>query len=247
MHLTSLDRLFEKFFDSDPYRVDYGVEAVPAVDAIMNARDHGGWRATLAGPPAPREIVLTGRVTRQPPAQRAGVLVADVVNNLRAALDHVVWRLAPEPIPRKGAGREWRLIGWPIALEQSAWTPTAAMRLRYVDPGVWAEFERLQPFSRRQQQPERDEFALLDELWNVYKHRHLPLTQLWVGLDKAVSLLNRVEVFDAPRGYGDGLRKQLGEHSYVIISGSGPQPFIDGAELGRIREAAPPTRGGPSI
>jgi hypothetical protein len=242
-HLKALDRLFETFLARRPYRVDPHVDATPAEEALIEARAQGGWRATLAGPTAPREIVLIGRVIREPPAQRAGLLIADAVNNLRAALDHQVWALSikagppPNPIPRGG---QWRKVGWPIVSNPTAWAPTAAMRLGFIDRGIWPEFERLQPFRRLPQEPERDEFSILDELWNVYKHRHLPLTQVWIGLEKAVSLLNRVQVFDAPPGHADGLRKQLHEHAYVVDVGGAPRPFVDGAELGRIREAQPP-------
>jgi hypothetical protein len=233
--------------------VDARIDAQTAEDAIIEARDRGGWRGALAGPADPREIVLIGRVIREPPAQRAGLLIADAINNLRASLDHLVWRLSlkgatpPDAIPRKGPGREWRDVGWPIVSEPAAWAPTAAMRLRFVDQGVWATFEGLQPFRRRQQQPELDEFAMLDELWNIYKHRHLPLTQLWIGLDEVLSQLNRVEVFDAPRGYADSIRKTLREHAYVIVSDGVPRPFVDGAELGRIREAGPPFSWWPEV
>ena len=65
-------------------------------------------------------------------------------------------------------------------------------------------------------------------------------SQVWVGLEEATSLLNRVEVFDAPRGYADGLRKQLRDHAYEIVIGTGRHPLSDGAELGTVREAAPP-------
>lgn len=218
----------------------------PAEEAIIEARERSGWRGALAGPFAAREVRLTGRVRRGPPSQRAGLLVADAVNNLRSALDHAVWRLSvqsaspPFPVPRRGSGSEWRSVAWPIALEERSWHSMAARRLRFVDRQVWPEVERLQPFRRRTTEPERDEFAILDELWNVYKHRHLPLTQVWVGLGRAASLLNRVQVFDAPRGYADGLRKQLREHAYEIVLATGRQPFTDGVELGTVREAKPP-------
>jgi len=56
-----------------------------------------------------------------------------------------------------------------------------------------------------------------------------------------------VEVFDAPRGLADGLRKQLREHAYVIVGDSSPRLFDDGAELGRVREARPPYSWRPEV
>ena len=246
-HLKALDALLDRVIKGDPYWIDARIDAEPIEEAIAKLPSgKGRWRAVAAGPAEAREIVLIGRVRRVPPSQRAGLLIADAVNNLRAALDHAVWQLSlrsatpPDPIPHKGPGNEWRYVGWPIVTAPMTWARTAAMRLRFIDHGVWAQFEGLQPFHRRQQQPEADEFAVLDELWKIYKHRHLPLTQLWVGLAKAVSLLNRVTIIDFPPGYADELRKRLREHDFEIISDGAPRPFEDGTELGRIREAAPP-------
>lgn len=241
LHLKALDQLLDRFLRSDPYDIAVHVDADPVEHALLAATGQG-WRAVLAGPETPREVVLLGVVRREPPSGDAGLLIGDAVNNLRAALDHAIWSLSTtNTVPPDPLTSPWRDLGWPVVLKAADWPSTCGSKLRFVvDPAIRAEIERLQPFGRRQQEPERDEFAILHELWNIHKHRHLRLTQLWIGLDQVLSRLNRVTIVDSPPGYADDLRKRLREHRYEIVSGGGPRPFVDGAELGRIREAGPP-------
>lgn len=242
-HRKSLYLLFERFLKSDPYRISTHVDADPWEDRVIEARDRGGWRATLAGPAEPAEIIISGQVLRPPPAREAGVLIGEIVNALRGALDHAIWHFStratpapPDPLPLI-----WKEVGWPVVLKSGNWPSACGTRLRFVtDDAVRAVIKRAQPFSRRKEEPERDEFAVLHELWNVHKHRHLPLTQLWVGLNQVASRLNQVTVFDAPPGYADDLRQHLREHAYVVISGGEPRPFEDSTELARVRETGPP-------
>lgn len=170
-------------------------------------------------------------------------MIADAVNNLRSALDHAVWLLSTSTVspPSEPLPKAWREVGWPVVLDSKDWGGAVGSRLKFItDPAARAEIKGLQPFSRRQQEPQRDEFAVLHELWNVHKHRHLPLTQVWVGLDAMLSKLNRATVIDSPPGYADDLRKQFRDHSFVSLGDSSPRPFEDGASLGRYREAGPP-------
>ncbi len=242
-HRKSLDLLFERFLKRDPYRISTHVDASPWQDRVIEARDRGGWRATLAGPEQPADVIISGEVLRQPPSRDAGILIGETVNALRAALDHAVWFFStrayaapPDPLPI-----EWREVGWPVVHKAADWPSACGTRLRFVaDDSIRTVIKEAQPFSRRKQEPERDEFAVLHELWNVHKHRHLPLTQLWVGLHQVVSSLNRVAVVDAPPGHADSLRNYLRKHAYVVISGGEPRPFEDNTELARIREAHPP-------
>ena len=108
------------------------------------------------------------------------------------------------------------------------------MRPRYVDQSVWADIERLQPFKRREKKPESDEFAMLDELWNTHKHRHLPLVESWVGLDKVFSTAG-----DLQRALGAVENPEINKHRFdILVDRIGP--FIDGAEVGRVRESRSP-------
>lgn len=70
------------------------------------------------------EVVVYGEVVREPPMTDWGVVIGDIVHNLRSALDQLVWQLTlasgktpPDPIPRGKAGRNWRTIAFPIYLD----------------------------------------------------------------------------------------------------------------------------------
>lgn len=182
------------------------------------------------------EFDLIGRVNREPDSLRLGLVIADVVNNLRAALDNLVWQLSvleqarhgvsppPDPIPRKGPGCEWRKVAFPIVTGQPAWDPTAAMLLRFVGSGIRTPIKDLQPFVTGQKtgQPEREPLAVLDELWNIDKHRHLHIGQWYAGLYAVTS------------GFHDFFQgaKERGWDYKIIRQSIGP--FVDGTNLGRV-------------
>ena len=83
--------------------------------------------------------------------------------------------------------------------------------------------------------------AVLDELWNIDKHRHLVLAEYWVSLENVVSAMERFyngatlvdeagQPYQFPPGHFDG-------HVFTIITKRPPGPFVDGAELGRAVES----------
>lgn len=284
MHLVALNELLDGFRSGSAYRVTAHIdpETVPRpqtqaelIRDLFERRGQTDTRRPLGHPVADepwpdRELVLIGHIVEQPPARDAGLLISDAVNNLRAALDHAVWQLSiartlpPEPIPRKGPGSIWRQIGWPITLDCSRWQVQSAQKLHFIEPTVQALFKPLQPFYRRPNDPEGDEFAVLDELWNVYKHRHLPLTEAWVGLEQVLSRMERwadepggqaliPADFELPNPFStvvretpeerarrvESWREALRQHSFTSISQHALGPFKDGAELGRVREPGP--------
>jgi hypothetical protein len=182
----------------------------------------------------PREIVISGHSVRELPARRFGLLITDTVNNLRSALDHAVWHLSvkwttPPPDPIK-KGSRWASVGWPAVLNGTDWKSACGSKLFYVEPSVRAVIKRSQPFTRRKQQPERDEFAVLDELWRIHKHRQLPLVESTVGIDEIVSnAYQRVRDASPP--------SEFPQHVFTLIS-ERRGPFQEGAELGRAREGS---------
>jgi hypothetical protein len=114
------------------------------------------------------------------------------------------------------------------------WNTQLGSSLRLVrNPGIRAVIERAQPFYRRKRYPRGDEFAVLDQLWNVSKHRHLPFAQTLVGLDMVRS--NLADRYVGVEG-ADDARESAKKHMFATISQRHPGPFEDGAELGRVRE-----------
>lgn len=189
-----------------------------------------------------KEIVLVGRVRRRPQWITWGIVVGEAINDLRCALDHAVWSLSgartvpPKPVP---FGSPWRRVGWPVVTREADWPRVSGSRLLFLDEAAQGAIRMFQPFARREADPDRDEFAVLDELWNVHKHRQIAVTEFWVGLEAVASRLNSVQVFDAPGGFADGLRRSLTDHGYEIVSQRPRGPFKNGVELGRVRETGP--------
>jgi hypothetical protein len=244
VHLNALERRLNRFLRSGAYSIDIRIDPqAPSIDDLIEPFGRN-WRQGFAGPDRPIEMVLIGHVRRSPPSRDAGLLIADAVNNLRAALDNLIWLLSikvhtrpADPIPKRSP---WRRVGWPVVLHRSDWEDACSSQLQFVDPAILPEIAPFQPFSRREQDPQRDEFAVLNELWNIHKHRHLPLTEFWLGLDHVTSQLNRVTLISSPPHYGDDLRAALRSHAYEIVEDHPRGRFEDGAVLGTVREARPP-------
>lgn len=214
VHLRTLRTLLNDFRKSEAY------ELVTQLD-------------TEATPP---ETIIIGRVLKRPPVLQASVLIADAINNLRAALDNLVWALSvkfsgPAPAYPIPYGNPWRRIAFPVVLHKKEWGQVSERTLSFVDPSLLTRFYRLQPCYRQKKQPRRDPLAVLDELWNIDKHRHLHLTHAFVGLKDVLSTYPLKIVAEAPPGYADALK-----HSYSIVSQRTPGPVEDETELGRVIE-----------
>jgi hypothetical protein len=153
----------------------------------------------------------------EPPVEVLGAIIGDVVHNLRSALDHLVWQLTiangytpPNPIPRRGQpGGEWRDISFPVyTADPRAQYPSGRRipwRYRWpkwsrkkvagslwgVRPDLRTVIQKLQPFNRRKN-PSKEPLAVLDELWNIDKHRHLHLALFSAALDDVGTLVTSV-------------------------------------------------------
>ena len=75
--------------------------------------------------------------------------------------------------------------------------------------------------------PDREPLAVLQELWNIDKHRHLHLVNATVELHDVLTV-NPFEGANDP----DGLMASL---EFEVVSKRGPGPLIDRTEIGRAR------------
>jgi hypothetical protein len=100
-----------------------------------------------------------------------------------------------------------------------------------------SDFETLQPFRTRQNAPEQEPLAVLEELWNIDKHRHLHLVQCFVGL-KDVESRMPLPGIKWPEEF---------RHEYKITIKHAAGPFKDGAELGRFYESGNVMMGIPQV
>jgi len=188
-------------------------------------------------PQAP-EPILRGYIHRRPgaitmdrAALRWGAVVGETIHDLRSALDSLVWRLtereqgsAPSPI----IGR-WKQIAFPIVTDPTRWPPVPDS-LWGIRPGLRTDFKKLQPFCTGKNAPEREPLAVLHELWNIDKHRHIHVARRVIGL-KAARLVPRDPLPDA-----DAI--DPAELEELSITSKSDGIFEDGAELGRIVYAA---------
>jgi hypothetical protein len=183
------------------------------------------------------EITVYGQVLGEPPIDEWGAIIGDVVHNLRSALDHLVWQLTiaeghtppPNPIPKRGLGSEWRDIGFPIYVKPHPtdylgnlipWTGAKDLQSLWgIGPRLRAEFQGLQPFVTGQN-PTKEPLAILDELWNIDRHRHLHPTLFYVGLHDVESKSPKLK--------------------FRILEKKSPGPFKGRAEIGRVEAVGGP-------
>jgi hypothetical protein len=125
------------------------------------------------------------------PARRLGVLVGEIVHNLRCALDYLVWELGvkqqrhrpPDVIRRGDPDWDWRVLQFPIVPSSKQWAGviTDSRRRRSqlwaIDQTLLADFERLQPFYGGKN-PFAQWLWMLHELWNGDKHRTVPIVAM---------------------------------------------------------------------
>jgi len=116
-----------------------------------------------------------------------GTIVGDVVHDLRSALDQATFQLTchfqnttpPEPLPKK-----WRSISYPIyesdpIYNQGSRKPRIAPASKKLwgitSPRILTLIKQTQPFCGRPNAPHEHELWILNELWNIDKHRTVNL------------------------------------------------------------------------
>jgi hypothetical protein len=210
------------------------------VEALIKQHDLYG--IDTKDDPQTGQVIIYGEAFVEPLSEEWGTIIGDVVHNLRSTLDHLVWQLTlanghmpPAVIPRKRSDLDyrWRQIGFPIysfdprkrypSGRRISWRWQPPDGLWGVRPALRTEFQRLQPFYRRKK-PDRHPLAVLDELWNIDKHRHLHLPPFLVWL------------------YGVRSVKPLSfapEITLRLVKAYGPRPFKGRAEIGRVEQVGP--------
>ncbi|MEX2246240.1 MAG: hypothetical protein WEC75_06095 [Dehalococcoidia bacterium] len=127
-------------------------------------------------------VVFYVKVFDEPPL-RLSLLIADCVNNLRAALDNLMWQLAC----RYGSGSPSTRTQYPICNDVAAWERIQGS-LSYLPADVLECIRLTQPYARveRGELPDvtHHQLWLLNDLWNKDKHRELTeLCYLLVNID----------------------------------------------------------------
>ncbi len=110
-----------------------------------------------------------------PPADAISLIAADCIHNLRASLDQLVFALAwantAGPLTEKDARR----CEFPVYGPRAPKVSDLARRIGAIDPGAQALIAGFQPYNAGPQYAE-EKLWILDQLWNLDKHRMLPVT-----------------------------------------------------------------------
>jgi hypothetical protein len=186
-HRQAYDDLFEEYAASEPYGIlsEYDPET--------------GWHTLL------------WNVSREPPLEDLALVFGDMISNLRATLDYLVWQLVLAAGKRPG-----RRTSFPVVRREKDWEVQSRSALSGVEPEWVEEIESRQPY-HRPERPHLHPLAILEHVNNLTKHRFLPSAMLSV---ERIGLLVNVE----PAG-GEPLEML----DYL------DRPITPGGELARFR------------
>jgi hypothetical protein len=141
-HLDALEAAIREFLDSQPYRPRPGADTET------------------------QESVIRIQIVRDAPVVEWGVVIGDVLHNLRSCLDHLAWHVGGNPPPNEATSE------FPIFLDRARYRRRGIAKIAGAPPDAQAIIEDLQPF-------QRGDKAHLDPLWSLHelsnfdKHRLL--------------------------------------------------------------------------
>jgi hypothetical protein len=107
-----------------------------------------------------------------PDLEPLSLIFGDMLYNLRASLDYIVWQLVLENGRKPDPGN----TGFPCIRNSKDWKSALGSQLKGVDKRWADEIKRFQPFdSQHQGDPAVHPLALLNDANNVSKHQLLPV------------------------------------------------------------------------
>lgn len=164
-HADEFDGLLSRYAEDDSYRVTFEFDP------------ETGWHH------------FKWDIRAEPPRERFALLFGDMLYNLRASLDYVIWQLCI----RDGAElHKYRYF--PACKTTHQWNSALGRELKGLDPTWIQVIDDLQPY-HRVDRPEIHMLALLDHINNANKHRVLPPTITGVGEFRTL-----IHVQDVPAG-----------------------------------------------
>lgn len=125
---------------------------------------------------------------------RFGVLAGDGIHNLRSALDHLAWQLALTRVAKPFDYTEFPIVSKDTAKDRAHFKlVTQSMPDR-----ACVRIKALQPY-RRGAAFKDDPLWQLNKLWNIDKHRVIPVQGITLNIKAPKAANARLETFD---GYG---------------------------------------------
>lgn len=145
-HAQLLEREISAFFDRDPQ---------PIGTSVGYFDPESGWH-------------LVYGIVRESPPPRLGIILGDMLHNVRSALDHLVWQLVlwNGQTPAEGV----RGNAFPFAVSNNAWKGAKKGPLRGVADQHRAIIQKVQPY-KGPNGPENSYTFVLNHLSNVDKHQ----------------------------------------------------------------------------
>jgi hypothetical protein len=173
-HLDALDRSMEEFLATPPRR-------------LVGALEDGKYR-------------LRYQVVADPPPGW-GTVIGDCVHNLRSCLDHLVYQLTlmhhGEPLD----DTSFPIFGAKDAFDEKSHRDftRGTWPIRGIQPEAQLVVETLQPYHAGEG-PRKDALWLLNQLWNVDKHR---LLHLAVVHPSAVGVSSTYQLGEKPQSHSE--------------------------------------------
>jgi hypothetical protein len=154
----------------------------------------------------PEEETETGRFSfrvkiNAPVPPEIPLIIGDILQNLRSALDYLVWELV---LAANNVPSEKNMF--PICSTAEAFNDQLRRhRLDGVAPDAITEIERLQPYGNWQNWGPPDPLTILDTLSNINKHRRVLLTVLSPHIARTEMTSSEtgksIHIADASRGH----------------------------------------------
>lgn len=164
-HMDTVSRQTKAFIESNPAPFDF-------------------WTKEAPGPGKSRKYVLRAIIRKEPPRE-LGLAIGDAIQNIRHALDHLVYELSTPSARNRGKS------GFPIFTDKCEFQVLGTLLIKGIKGDERTLIERLQPY----QAPNtvgNHPLAILNRLANKDKHRVLlPLisavsqTGTWIGTTNA--------------------------------------------------------------
>ena len=155
---------------------------------------------------------VTRLVARELPPPELLLTFADMISNLRATLDHIIWALVAE------SGNATHDLGFPCVLNRKDWSSALGSKLKNVPPRWIRAIEQAQQFTAAQ--PRRHPMYVLHRLDITTKHRLLiPIVP---------------STFEWEAEYRTNRPVREDDHPINLVAPTGTR-LTDGVELARVR------------
>lgn len=216
IHVGSLDSAYAKARRAHEHLATLRA----SIDAYRASEPHEFVQELVDHMFQPELAVVNFRVNvKRPPPENWGLIVGDILTNLRAALDHALFGHAAARQTLTAA--QERALQYPLIAKASEWLSAQAKLAPFTEPAVLQVIKDSQPF--KVERPDWHTFALLNGLVNRDKHRQV----------RVVSYSN--EVFDITYTTGD-----------VEMVDSRPREMTDGALVASVTLRRPLLKPGDS-